>query len=511
MTANPPGRPVLLIIMDGIGINPSRVNNAVAQADTPNLDRIFSSNPTTVLEASGRAVGLPAGQMGNSEVGHLTLGCGSILRQDLVRINDAVEDLSIAANAALTGALDRAKARARPLHLVGLVSDGGIHSHIDHLIAMLKVSADAGVVPLLHMITDGRDTAPECATRFVQQLEPVLSASGGRIASICGRYFAMDRDNRWPRVERAWRLLRHGDGVASTTARTAIEQAWRNGQSDEFIEPIVLPEFQPIEADDQVLFFNFRNDRPRELCMALSLQQFDGFERDVPPVPDLTTLTRYDRDYPFQVMFEKEVPTVTLGQVVAEHGLAQLRAAETEKYPHVTFFFSGGREQPFAGEERLLVDSPTVETYDLQPQMSAAGITEGVITALQAKRFALLVVNYANGDMVGHTGVPSAVIEAVEVVDESVGKLCDCATANGYSVVLTADHGNADMLVDPVTGSPHTKHTTFPVACTVIDKQAWRLDNGSGLPAIAPTILQLLGLPQPQQMSGESLLLEALE
>jgi 2,3-bisphosphoglycerate-independent phosphoglycerate mutase len=245
--------------------------------------------------------------------------------------------------------------------------------------------------------------------------------------------------------------------------------------------------------------------------MALSLPQFDGFERDVPLVHDLTTLTRYDRDYAFEVMFEKEVPTVTLGEVVAEHGLAQLRAAETEKYPHVTFFFSGGREQPFAGEERLLIGSPDVETYDLQPQMSAAGITEGVVTALQSKRFALLVVNYANGDMVGHTGVPAAVIEAVEVVDESVGKLCECAVKNGYSVVLTADHGNADMLVDPVTGTPHTKHTTFPVACTVIDKQAWRLNNGAGLPAIAPTILQLLGLRQPQQMTGESLLLEALE
>ena len=449
--------------------------------------------------------------MGNSEVGHLTLGCGSVLRQDLVRINDAVEDHSIATNAALTGALHRAKARSCPLHLIGLVSDGGIHSHIDHLIAMLRVAADSGVVPLLHMITDGRDTAPECATRFVQQLQPVLSACGGSIASICGRYFAMDRDNRWSRVERAWRLLRHGEGVASATARTGIEQAWRNGQSDEFIEPIVLPEFQPIEADDQVLFFNFRNDRPRELCMALSLEQFDGFDRDVPPVRDLTTLTRYDRDYPFAVMFEKEVPAVTLGEVVAEHGLAQLRAAETEKYPHVTFFFSGGREQPFAGEERLLIDSPDVETYDLQPQMSAAGITEGVVTALQSKRFALLVVNYANGDMVGHTGVPAAVIEAMEVVDESVGKLCECAVKNGYSVVLTADHGNADMLVDPVTGTPHTKHTTFPVACTVIDKQAWRLNNGAGLPAIAPTILQLLGLRQPQQMTGESLLLEALE
>lgn len=504
----PPRQPTILIIMDGIGLNPCRLNNAVALARTPNLDAIYSRYPTTVLEASGSAVGLPDGQMGNSEVGHLTLGCGSVLRQDLVKINDALEDSSFFTNTALQAALTRAKNNNRPLHLLGLVSDGGIHSHVAHLLGLIEACAQAGVVPLLHMITDGRDTAPMCAQSFVENVSTALEKAGGSIASVCGRYYALDRDNRWDRVQKAWQLLANGVGVQAATAQQGIAQAYADELFDEFIQPIVLPGFVPMQADDEVLFFNFRNDRPRELSAALGLDSFDAFDRGQFAPVRLTTLTRYDVEFPFAVMFEKEMPLITLGEVLAEQGVAQLRSAETEKYPHVTFFFSGGREEPFPGEERILIDSPKVETYDQQPEMSAHGICDEVERRLAEKKFGFIVVNFANGDMVGHTGVKEAVVQAVEVVDEVVGKLCAAAQREGYSVVLTADHGNADMLIDPVSGSPHTKHTSFPVACTIIDTEHWRLANARGLPSIAPTVLQLMGLAQPETMTAKSLLLD---
>lgn len=497
--------------MDGIGVNPSRANNAVAMARTPNLDRLYSSYPTTLLEASGLAVGLPDGQMGNSEVGHLTLGCGSVMRQDLVKINDAILDGSFAANRALNDAMDRAQAAKRPVHLVGLVSDGGIHSHVNHLLALIALCENKSVQPLVHMITDGRDTAPKCATRYVSDIESALADCGGAIASICGRFYAMDRDKRWERVEQAFDLLVHGKGSVAEDARSGIEKAWADGQSDEFIKPVKLPDYQAIGSDDEVIFFNYRNDRPRELSEALALTDFVAFQRDDYRPANLTTLTRYDVTYPFHVAFEKEVPDITIGEVVAEHGIKQLRSAETEKYPHVTFFFSGGREEPFPGEDRALVDSPKVETYDLKPEMSAYGIRDAVLEAIRGEQYGLIVVNFANGDMVGHTGVAEAVVKAVEIVDEVAGQLCDAAVLQDMSVVLTADHGNADMLVDPVTGAPHTQHTTYPVACTIIDKSPWRLANGRGLPSIAPTILQLMGLSQPAKMTGTSMLLEEMD
>jgi len=496
--------------MDGVGVNPSKQNNAVALARTPNLDDLFSSHPTTVLEASGLAVGLPDGQMGNSEVGHLTLGCGSVMRQDLVKINDAVADGSLLKNPAFVDALRDAKKADRPVHLLGLVSDGGIHSHIDHLVALISLCAQMSVRPLVHMITDGRDTAPTCATRYLPALDAALSEAGGAIASVCGRFYALDRDKRWERVKQAFDLLVDGQGVSATDASSAIEAAWSNQETDEFIKPIRLDAFEPIESGDQVIFFNYRNDRPRELSEALGQKEFDAFERGGFSPAVLTTLTRYDATYPFAVAFEKEVPDITLGEVVAEQGIRQLRSAETEKYPHVTFFFSGGREEPFPGEDRRLIDSPKVDTYDLQPEMSAYGIRDAVEKAIQSQDYGLIVVNFANGDMVGHTGVPDAVIKSVEVVDEVVGDLCKAAAENGVSVVLTADHGNADMLIDPVSGAPHTQHTTFPVACTIIDKSDWRLANGRGLPSVAPTILQLMGIPQPEKMTGESMLLEEI-
>ena len=506
--AAPTAGKALLIIMDGIGHNPSRLDNAVALADTPNLDRIYASTPTCVIEASGRAVGLPDGQMGNSEVGHLTLGAGRVLKQDLVKIGDAIEDGSFFDNAALAAAASAAAAAARPLHLIGLVSDGGVHSHIDHLIACIELARRHGAHPQLHMVCDGRDTAPEIAAQYLPDVEAALMAAGGTIGSVSGRYFALDRDRRWDRVERAWRAMVLGEGRRAADARTAIELARAEGESDEFIAPTVLDGHVPVRQDDAAIFFNFRNDRPRELSEALADPVFAGFERGDAPRVALTTMTRYRSDYTFAFAFERDAPEATLGQVVSEAGLRQLRSAETEKYPHVTFFFNGGLDEPLAGEERLLVDSPKVATYDLAPEMSARAITDGVLQALREDDFALVVVNLANGDMVGHTGVREAVIRAVQTVDAMVGELWDAAIANGYAIVLCADHGNADMLLDPVTGAPHTQHTVFPVACAVHDVRPHTLGTGHALPSIAPTLLQLMGLPQPPGMSGRSLLLD---
>jgi len=496
-----------LIIMDGIGVNPSKINNAVAMASTPNLDQIYSTSPTCLVEASGRAVGLPAGQMGNSEVGHLTLGAGCVLRQDLVKINDSISDGSFFDNDALASAVTRAAAGNRVLHLLGLVSDGGVHSHLDHLLALIEMCKRASVTPIVHMITDGRDTAPTSAESYLDSVEQALSEAGGYIASVIGRFYALDRDKRWERVEAAWQAIVNGTGKPASTAREALSMAYDRDETDEFVSPTVLDTHKPIGAGDEVIFFNFRNDRPRELSEALALPDFNAFDRGDSSLVSLTTMTRYESSYPFPTAFTRDEPGDTLGKVVSDAGLVQLRSAETEKYPHVTFFFNGGQDQPLDNEKRLLVDSPKVDTYDLQPEMSAEGITSGVIDALNSREPALVIVNLANGDMVGHTGVPSAVVKAVEVVDSMVGRMWTAATENGYSIVLTADHGNADMLVDPVTGDRHTQHTTFPVACAISDEKNWELANGCGLPSIAPTILQLMGLPKPTSMTGETLLL----
>lgn len=508
MSKLPPRRKALLIIMDGVGHNPSKLDNAVALASTPNLDRIYASTPTTVIEASGRAVGLPDGQMGNSEVGHLTLGAGRVLKQDLVKISDAIDDGSFFDNEALVEAVQSAKNADRHLHLVGLVSDGGVHSHVEHLLACVELCARHHVKPLLHMITDGRDTAPAIAASYLDAVEPALAAAGGDIATVSGRYFALDRDKRWDRVEKAWRAIVLGQGSRAETAHAAIKAAHAADVSDEFIEPTVLAAHEPVIAGDTAVFFNFRNDRPRELAEALASENFEGFDRADAPCLSLTTMTRYHADYPYPFAFSRDRPEATLGQIVSEAGIRQLRSAETEKYPHVTFFFNGGQDAPFEGEERRLVDSPKVATYDLAPEMSARGITDGVLDGLCSKDFGLIVVNLANGDMVGHTGVREAVVWAVETVDVMVGELWDAALANGYSVILTADHGNADMLVDPVTGSPHTQHTTFPVACAIHDTVPHALGTGHALTSIAPTLLELMGLDIPAGMDGKSLLLD---
>lgn len=506
-----PRRPVILIILDGFGVSPSKSNNAVLEADTPRLDEYFSRYPHTILSASGRSVGLPDGQMGNSEVGHLTLGAGEIIRQDIVRINDAIKTGEFASNPALLNAIANAKARSRPLHLFGLVSDGGVHSHIDHIFALIEVCRQHHVKPLLHMVTDGRDTAPKSALNYLPAIESKLSEAGGSIGSICGRYYAMDRDNRWERTELAWRSLVLGKGEKSYSAESAIKSAYAQGDTDEFIRPIILSEFSAMAENDEVISFNFRKDRPRQMVAALGVKDFMGFDRGASPVVNVTCLMPYSRADQLPYMFEPELPTSTIGQTISSYGLAQFHCAETEKYPHVTYFFNGGRAQPYSGETQFLVPSPKVATYDLKPQMSAPEIADAVVKAISQGRHAFMVVNFANGDMVGHTAKRHAILSAVKTMDAEVGRVLDAAETAGYSVVLTADHGNCEEMIDPLTGEPQTQHTTYPVPCMVMDELNWKLSCDSGISSISPTILELMGIKPPASMTSQSLLLKSSE
>jgi len=506
-----PRRPVILIILDGFGSNPSKQYNAVYEAPTPNLDHYFSHYPHTLLSASGNKVGLPDGQMGNSEVGHLTLGAGTVIRQDIVRINDAIHSGELANNDTLKGVLANLRQQQRPLHLFGLTSDGGVHSHIDHLYALINICKRNGVKPLLHMITDGRDTAPRSALSVLPELEAKLIAAGGAIASIMGRYYAMDRDRRWDRTELAWRALILGKGQSVVVAETAIKTAYSAGDDDEFIRPMLLPAYQPVTQDDTVLFFNFRKDRPRQILSALGEKSFTGFDRGNSPRPNIVCLMSYSRQFPFPYLFEPERPATTLGHVVSTLGLAQFRCAETEKYPHVTFFFNGQRNDPYSGEAWSLIPSPKVATYDLKPQMSAHEVADSVIRALSYGRYALIVVNFANGDMVGHTAKQNAIIEAVKTLDTEVGRVLAAAESSGYSVVLTADHGNCEEMVDPMTGEPHTQHTTYPVPCLIMDQENWKISCEGGLANVAPTVLELMGIRKPEAMTASTLLLKSYQ
>jgi 2,3-bisphosphoglycerate-independent phosphoglycerate mutase len=503
-----PRCPTLLVIMDGVGINPSKINNAFHEARTPRLDAYLSTHSHTLLEACGRAVGLPDGQMGNSEVGHLTLGCGTVVRQDLVRIDDAISDGSFFENAALNAAVNAARDAGRPVHLLGLVSDGGVHSHVRHLHALIELCRRLEARPLVHMITDGRDTAPKCAATYLEELEPLLEAAGGGIATVSGRYYAMDRDRRWDRTRLAFDALVHGKGERATSAAAAIRAAYEAGEADEFIKPRIIDPEGMLRRGDSLVFFNFRNDRPRQMADALGMADFDAFDRgDFTPV-SVTCLTEYDPRFLAPIGFPPERPAITLAEVVSTAGIRQFHCAETEKYAHVTFFFNGGKEEPFAGEDRVMVPSPPVATYDLQPEMSANEVADETIKAIESGHYGFIVVNFANGDMVGHTAVRDAVIAAVEALDTEVGRVLDAAVARGFSVVLTADHGNCDEMVDPVTGEPHTQHTMYPVPLMIIDKARWRLTSCGGLSGVAPTVLQLMGIPQPKSMRGRSLLLE---
>ncbi|MGF1642026.1 MAG: 2,3-bisphosphoglycerate-independent phosphoglycerate mutase [Thiotrichales bacterium] len=505
-----PRRKTLLIILDGFGLNPSKKNNAVYEARTPRLDEYFSRHPHAAIEASGRAVGLPVGQMGNSEVGHLTLGCGAIVRQDLVRIDDAIKDGSFFSNNVLLDAIRDAKSRARPLHLIGLVSDGGVHSHTTHLLALIRMCREAQVIPMVHMITDGRDTPPKSATNYLDELERALQAAGGQIATIAGRYFSMDRDRRWDRVKKGFDLVVHGIGRTVPSAREGILGAYTLGQTDEFLEPMILPGATTIAARDALVFFNFRNDRPRELALALGQEGFEEFDRgDYHPIT-VTSMTAYDSKLLSPIVFPPERPKNTLAKVISFAGYKQFHCAETEKYPHVTYFFNGGREPAHAGEDRKVVPSPQVTTYDLVPEMSAAAVADEVIKAIETGCYAFVLVNFANGDMVGHAALRDPIIRAVETLDTQAGRVLDAAVANDYSVVLTADHGNCEEYIDPLTGEPNTQHTTYPVPFLVVDSHNWRLATGGGLSNVAPTILQLMGLQKPDGMDTDSMLLENL-
>ncbi len=506
-----PRQPVLLIILDGVGVNPSRLENALAVASTPKLDFYFASYPHTVLAASGRAVGLPDGQMGNSEVGHLTLGSGCIVRQDLVAIDDAINDGRFFQNHVLNTAARRARDAGGCVHLIGLVSDGGVHSHIRHLLALIDLCQHNSVKAMLHMITDGRDTPPRCAKSFVPDVQAALARTGGDIATVMGRYYAMDRDCRWDRTEKAWRAIVLNEGRRAHDAVEAIDSAYAAGVGDEFIEPTVLDAAQPVTPRDQLVWFNFRRDRPRQLTAALVKEDFEHFDRgeSVVPLP-VTTLTSYDQWYDIPYAFEADAPGTTLAEIISRAGLKQFHCAETEKYPHVTYFFNGGRGEEYPGEDRRIIPSPKVATYDLAPEMSAAEVADAVVEALQSQHYAFIVVNFANGDMVGHTAVRDAVVAAVECLDRQVGRVLDHAVEQGYSVILTADHGNCDEMVDPISRTPHTQHTVYPVPCLIIDKNAWQLNTGQGLSAVAPTVLHLMGLPQPTVMSSKSLLLKPL-
>jgi len=498
--------PVLLMIFDGFGLNPSRKYNAWSLAKTPHLDEYFANNPHSALQASGTFVGLPDGQFGNSEVGHQTLGSGRVLEQELTRIAKACHHGDLEKNANWRALL---KPGAK-LHLIGLVSDGGVHSHISHLIDMLKLLVTAEVEPVIHMVCDGRDTSPKSSAKYLAQLQTALEDLGkGYIATVSGRFFTMDRANKWGRTETAYQAIMYGNGVFAESPEDAIKQSYAKDAFDEFIEPTVIGKRggQGIAPDEEVLFFNFRSDRVRQLSAAIGLDKFDAFERDDSALRKVSTITRYREDYPFPVLFEPNIPKKVLAEVISDAGKKQFHCAEKEKYPHVTYFFNGGIEEKFAGEDRVMVPSPKVRTYDLQPAMSSPEVADELIKAIESKQYDFVLVNFANGDMVGHAAMQESVIKSVEALDECSHRVIDVALKHDFRVLLTADHGNCDEMVDPITGEPHTQHTNYPVPFLLLGEKEVELGNGRGLADIAPTVLQLMGIEQPEEMTGRSLIL----
>lgn len=506
----------MLVILDGWGYSADATHNAIRAAETPVMDALWEAYPHTLIQASGGAVGLPDDQMGNSEVGHLTIGSGRIIRQELVRIGQAVRDGSLAANASLNDLADRLLQSGGTLHLVGLCSDGGVHSHVDHLGGLLQWAAGRGLSDVaVHAITDGRDTPPNCAPVYLEQLQQQIQAAGvGRIATICGRYWAMDRDNRWDRTEKAYRLLTEEGDISDLTPEQVLQQSYEEEINDEFLEPVRLAPGH-LKPGDGLICFNFRPDRVRQLIRAIVLDDFQGFPRERIQPLHVVTFTQYEQGLPVQVAFPPESLDGLLGQVVSEHGLRQFRTAETEKYPHVTYFMNGGIEQAFPGEDRHLVPSPRVATYDQAPEMSAVKLTDSCIAAIQKGIYSLVVINYANPDMVGHTGRMEATTEAIAMVDRCVGRLVEATNRMGGTLLITADHGNAEVMEAP-DGRPWTAHTTNPVPVILVEGEKRKLPGhgahaslreGGGLADIAPTLLEILGLPKPERMSGLSLVL----
>jgi 2,3-bisphosphoglycerate-independent phosphoglycerate mutase len=507
-------QPFMLMILDGWGINPASEGNAVAAANTPNLDRLFSEYSHTQLLCSGEAVGLPQGYMGNSEVGHLNIGAGRIVYQDLMRINLSIRDGSFFNNRIFASVLDSVKARNAALHLMGLVSDGGVHSHIDHLQALVKMAAEKNVPVFIHAILDGRDTPPDSGQNYLLKLQEFLSSfKQARIATICGRYYAMDRDTRWDRTEKAYRLYTKGEGVVETDPIAAIRNAYGRGETDEFVAPAAIcgqtgSPSGVFAENDGLIFFNFRSDRARQIVRSFSQKEFTEFTREVTPkLCDIVCMTEYDKTLQLPVAFPPVYLTHTLGETLAHQNYSQLRMAETEKYAHVTYFFNGGVETPFNREERILIPSPRdVATYDKKPEMSAAEVTEALVRQIRLNKHDLIVVNFANLDMVGHTGIFEAAVAACETVDRCVGTVLREFMAQNGVALITADHGNAEQMMDE-HGAPHTAHTVNPVPLIVVDDSRRKIKLREGkLGDIAPTILSLMELVPPAEMTGASLI-----
>ena len=507
--------PVLLAILDGFGFGDSEVGNAVAAADTPNLDGLFARCPWAPLAASGPAVGLPEGQMGNSEVGHLNMGAGRVVYQEITRISAAIEDGSLFENEVLTAAMDAAVAEGRAVHLMGLVSDGGVHSHQEHLYALVRMARLRGAERVfVHAFLDGRDTPPESGAGYLADLEAVLARGGvGRIATVMGRYYAMDRDRRWERNERAWRAMVLGEGADAEDAVGAVLASYEDGVGDEFVAPTVIRrDGSPVArvADgDTLVFFNFRPDRARQITRAFTDAYFDHFERPAVPAVRFVCLTEYGPAIGAQAAFPKEFPERVLADALADAGLRQLHIAETEKYAHVTFFLNGGVEEAKPGEERVLVPSPKVATYDLQPEMSAPEVTERLVEAIGQGRADVYIVNYANCDMVGHTGVFEAAVKAVEAVDAGIGRAVGAVLALGGAAIVTADHGNAERMLDADGETPYTAHTTDDVPFLVCAALVEGVRAGGRLADVAPTVMDLLGLPIPALWTGKSLIVRS--
>ena len=509
-------KPLVLTIMDGFGFNENNGVNAIYAAKTPNLDKIFASCPTTQIGASGMDVGLPDGQMGNSEVGHTNIGAGRVVYQELTRITKSAKDGDMKTNEALVAAINNVKKNGSALHLMGLLSDGGVHSHIEHLYALVEMARDAEVKEIyIHALLDGRDVPPASAADFIAAANAKFDELGaGKIATVMGRFYGMDRDNRWDRVEKAYAALVYGAGVQTNDAEAAVRASYETvdgdgkNLTDEFVLPTVIEGTKRIANGDSVVFFNFRPDRAREITRTFVDPDFTGFERKGGKL-DLfyVCMTQYDASMPnVEVAYKPQSLKNTLGEFLSDKGLTQLRIAETEKYAHVTFFFNGGVEVEYKGEDRILVKSPAVATYDMQPEMSAVPVCDKVVEAIESGKYDVVILNFANCDMVGHTGIFEAAVTAVETVDTCVGRVAEATTKMGGVMLLTADHGNADCMID-TDGSPFTAHTTNPVPFSVVGKDC-KLREGGKLCDISPTIIKLLGLNQPAEMTGESIIID---
>ena len=510
-------KPVVLMVLDGYGLNDRTEGNAIAMANTPVMDKLMKECPFQKGYASGLAVGLPDGQMGNSEVGHMNIGAGRIIYQDLTRITKDIEDGTFFKNEELLEAMENCKKNDSDLHLFGLLSDGGVHSHLSHVYGLLEMAKQQGVSKVyVHAFLDGRDTPPASAKGFVETLENKMAEIGvGKVASLSGRYYAMDRDNNWDRVEKAYDSLVTGDGIKAESATQALQESYDNGKTDEFVEPTVIcKDGQPlslVKANDSVIFFNFRPDRAREMTRAFCDDKFTGFERKTGFIPlTFVCFKDYDESIPNKkVAFKKENIKNTFGEFLANHGKKQLRLAETEKYAHVTFFFNGGVEVPNKGEDRILVKSPAVATYDLQPEMSAPEVGEKLVEAIKSDKYDVIIINFANPDMVGHTGVQEAAIKAVETVDTCVGNAVAALKEVDGQMFICADHGNAEQLKDYETGAPFTAHTTNPVPFILVNaEEGLKLREGGCLADIVPTLIELMGMEQPAEMTGKSLIVK---